>query len=186
MTCYLDINFPTFWITSDIRTGNGCGPAQCSCCRKLLFNGVFVHYCNKCLSKLATYGITDRGNPNTPDKVTEDKQLWIKAPYMEGVKIIDIGKDPNSVEHDPTIWSSPFNSSTNKNNQEKLDYVDDLDFDSIRRENLIKDYDFGDDYDDEYDDEEDHEYKFMTRLNSNCVVNPYTYEYEYEDGYYST
>jgi len=173
-TCYADINLPMDWIMNDIRTRNGCGPAQCSCCRKLLFNGVFVHYCNKCLSKLATYGIKDRGNPNAPDKVTEDEQLWLKAPYMAGVRIIDIGKEnpddvaANAVVQEEPSWTNSFND------------IDDLDFDSKRRENLLKEYDF--DYD---NDEEDHEYDFHTRLDSKGVVNPYTYEYEYDNGYYS-
>jgi hypothetical protein len=145
-TCYADINLPMDWIMNDIRTRNDCGPAQCPCCEKLLFNGVFVYYCNKCLTKLATYGITDRGTPDNSDKVTEDEQLWLKAPYMAGVSMKNIGKEK------PAIVAPVEHNSLND--------IDDLDFDSKRRENTLKDYDF------DFDDEEDHERDFHTRLDA--------------------
>jgi hypothetical protein len=156
---YYDINFPLEWIVSDIQTKNGCGPTQCFYCEHLLYNGIFAHYCNKCLSKFVVDGKALRGNP-VAIPIAEDSQLWLKAPYMKGVKIIDIGKEEKTVPPaDEPVWEvdTEWNEATvwqqAKISLSVPNYIDDIDFDACRRENYIND-----DYDNEY--EREYEAKF--------------------------
>ena len=100
-----DINFPLAWALEhhnyppyyDDETKqtyiNGSGPKECpNCFNYGCINGVFVGYCSSCLD----YVYNDkRGDHSvaTGFAITSlcECEIWKQYPYMDGVKISDIG-----------------------------------------------------------------------------------------------
>jgi hypothetical protein len=116
-TSNYDIRFPFDWAINDIETENGCGPTACFACDQRCINDVFVHYCNKCLHKF----VGKRGNPLTSDQIDEDEELWEKAPYMQGVRVADIGQEEEEEEEEEDY--SPFQSAEHMERYDKATQI---------------------------------------------------------------
>lgn len=119
-----DIHFPLAWALDhrnyepyfDEETNetyvNGSGPKECNNCNAYgSINGVFVGYCTTCLQhvyndKRGDHSIASGMSINT----LCESYLWKQCPYMDGVKISEIGYDNYEKEIDyevkPYIYDS--------------------------------------------------------------------------------
>jgi hypothetical protein len=98
-----DINFPKEWAISDAKNRR-CGPSNCFQCQYLMYKGVFVHYCNSCLTAFIENG--EKRGKTEAFLNSGDSWLWLRFPYMSGVKVSDIGKTEKqlSVKTDPNCF----------------------------------------------------------------------------------
>jgi hypothetical protein len=102
--CKYDSHFPLAWALTNHSDDDIChGPNECKWCFKYgSMNGVFFGYCSICL-----YLLNDtRGDHSISFGFSRfnicEKLLWQKYPYLNGVKITEIG-DKSDDESDEDI-----------------------------------------------------------------------------------
>jgi hypothetical protein len=123
-----DIHFPLAWALDhrnyepyfDEETNetyvNGSGPKECNNCNAYgSINGVFVGYCTTCLQhvyndKRGDHSIASGMSINT----LCESYLWKQCPYMDGVKISEIGYEieQQTEEEEPYIYYSDDDSDS--------------------------------------------------------------------------
>ena len=105
--------FPIKWALNHKQNPFPSGPKTCENCKEYgSINGVFVNYCTMCV--LHVYNGIDNPrrncvvNPATESEEYE-KNLWEGAPYMENIKLSEIGgilDEPISIHEEADLPES--------------------------------------------------------------------------------
>jgi hypothetical protein len=144
-----DIHFPLAWALDhrnyepfyDEKTNEtrifGTGPKECrNCNADGSINGVFVGYCTTCLQHLYNYKRGDHSiAPGMPINTLDESSLWKKYPYMDGIRISEIGYETEEQEIDDEVKPYIYDSD---DDDSEFNCINELTMEEEEEEELVR------------------------------------------------